>query len=308
MTRSRRGGLVVDDDPAVRSGTASVLQDTLQDDPLLALLAREIERRDARRRQAATERRNLAGAALPFLGLSGSVRNAARKLAQSATPILLLGEPGTGKKLLARWLHENGPRSSGPFVEMPHAARSGESLERELFGVESETGEVGRTGLLARARRGTLFLHEIADLGPELQPCLLELLEERDVRLIAATRHNLGEMVSEGRFHAELHFRSETVPLHVPPLRERRRDIPVIASVLAETLAADLGRDGVELTPSALAALQGHRWPGNVRELCQVLEGAVRRSENGRVDVGDLRLSGDGQPAPGRVKASRVPR
>lgn len=294
---------VDDDEPAVRSGTAGMLQD----DPLLALLAREVERRDARRRQAATERRNLAGAALPFLGLSGAVRKAARKLAESETPILLLGEPGTGKKLLARWLHENGPRSSGPFVEMPHAPLSGELLERELFGLEGETGEAGRTGLLARARRGTLFLHEIADLDPELQPCLLELLEDMDVRLIAATRHNLGEMVSGGRFNAELYFRSETVPLHVPPLRERRRDIPVIASVLAETLAADLGRGGVELTPSALAALQGHRWPGNVRELCQVLEGAVRRSENGRVDVGDLRLGGDGQQPPGgRVAASRA--
>jgi DNA-binding NtrC family response regulator len=302
MTRSRRGGLVVDDDPAVRTGTAGVLQDTLQDDPLLALLAREIERRDARRRQAATERRNLAGAALPFLGLGGAVRNAARKLAQSATPILLLGEPGTGKKLLARWLHENGPRFAGAFVEIPRAAFSGESLERELFGLE------GETGLLTRAHRGTLFVHEIADLGPELQLRLLAVLEKMDVRLIAATLHNLGEMVNEGRFHAELYFRSETVPLHVPPLRERRRDIPVIASVLAETLAADLGRGGVELTPSALAALQGHRWPGNVRELCQVLEGAVRRSENGRVDIGDLRLSVDGQPVPGRVTASRAPR
>lgn len=304
MTRSRRSGLVgVDDEPAVRSGMASMLED----DPLRALLAREVERREMRRRQAAAERRSLAGAALPFLGLNDAIRKAARKLADSESPILLLGEPGTGKTLLARWLHENGPRSAGPFLEVPRAPLSGGSLEGELFGGEDETGDGREPGLLARAHRGTLFLHEIADLDPGLQPCLLELLEDMDVRLIAATRHNLGEMVREGRFHAELYFRSETVPLHVPPLRERRREIPEIASMLAESLAAGLGRGSVELSPCALAALQRHGWPGNVRELCRVLEGAVRRSENGRVDVGDLRLNGEGQlPAlPGRVAASR---
>jgi DNA-binding NtrC family response regulator len=302
VTRSRRGGLVgVDDGPAVRSGTAGMLAD----DPLLTLLAREIERREARRRQAAAERRTLSGAALPFLGLGGGLRRAARKLAESEAPILLLGEPGTGKKLLARWLHENGLRAARSYVEVPSGTLSGRSLERALFGGAEDTG------LLVRAHRGTLFLHEIADLDPELQPCLLELAEQGDVRLIAATRYNLGEMVRAGRFHAELHVRSATVPLHVPPLRERRRDIPVIASVLIERLAADLGRGGVELTPCAFAALQGHGWPGNVRELCQVIEGAVRRSVNGRVDVGDLRLGGEGQPLPslpGKVAASRVPR
>lgn len=265
MCGSRRRVLLLDDDASVRSG---------------------------------------AGELLPFLGPSDMVRafeKAARRLAESDRPILILGEPGTGKKLLARWIHANSPRSTGAFVGIQCAGLTGEGLEGELFGGE------GRAGLLDRSHRGTLFLNEIADVDSLLLPRLLEAFESGcfqrpgedrkrslDTRLIAATRHHLGGMVRDGRFHAELYFRLQTVPLHVPPLRERRQDIPLLASALIETLAMDHGRGPVELTSCALHALQGHRWPGNLRELFHVLEAAVLRSESRRIDARALRLDADG--------------
>ena len=296
---------------AVKAGAEHFLTKPVDMEALLIVLAREIGHRDRRRRQAASERRDPMRAPQPFRGLSNVVRaleKSARKLADSDSPVLILGEQGTGKKVLARWLHENGPRAAGAFVDIHCAGLFGESLESELFGPEKGTG------LLDLANRGTLFLDEIGDLDPRVQPRLLEVLETKryrrmqgdrdlpvDVRLIAATHHNLAGMVREGRFLAELYFRIQTVPLHVPALRERPQDIPLLAHAMMEALAADLGRGAIELTPCALQALQSYRWPGNLRELRNVLEGALLRTHGFCIDASAFRFdSGMGGPGPER--------
>lgn len=300
---------------AVKAGAEHFLTKPVDMEALMILLEREIDHRDRRRRQVASERRDPTREPQPFLGVSNAVRSlekSARKLADSDSPVLVLGEPGTGKKALARWLHENGPRTGGAFVDLHCASRTGEALESELFG--SSPNAPAGTGLLDLANRGTLFLDEIADIDPRVQPRLLEVLESKryrrsqgdqdlsvDIRLIAATHHNLAEMVREGRFNSELYFRIQTVPLHVPALRERPQDIPVLAHSMFETLTAELGRGPVELTPSALQALQGYRWPGNLRELRNVLEGALLRTRGRQIDASAFRFdNGSGGPAPER--------
>jgi DNA-binding NtrC family response regulator len=256
----------------------------------------------------------------PFLGVSNVVRSlekSARKLAESDSPVLILGEPGTGKKALARWLHEKGLRMGGAFVDIHCANLVGDALESELFGQKAAVPAAGPagTGLLDLANQGTLFLDEIADLDPRIQPRLLEVLETRryrrvqedrdlavDVRLIAATHHNLAAMVREGRFHGELYFRIQTVPLHVPALRERSQDIPPLAQAMMDELTIDLGRGAVELTACALEALQGYRWPGNLRELRNVLEGALLRTRGAKIDAAAFHFdSGSGGPGPDRL-------
>jgi DNA-binding NtrC family response regulator len=298
---------------AVKAGAEHFLTKPVDLEALRILLEREIGDRDQRRRQAASERRDPMRAPQPFLGVSNIVRSlekSARKLAESDSPVLILGEPGTGKKILARWLHENGPRASGAFVDIHCAGLFGEALESELFGQKAAAG----TGLLDMANRGTLFLDEIADLDPRIQPRLLEVLETKryrrvqedselsvDIRLIAATHHNLAAMVREGRFHGELYFRIQTVPLHVPALRERPQDIPLLVNAMTDALAKDLGRGAIELTPCALQALQAYRWPGNLRELRNVLEGALLRARGSRLDASAFRFdSGSGGPGPER--------
>jgi DNA-binding NtrC family response regulator len=306
---------------AIKAGAEHFLTKPVDMEALLILLQREIGHRDRRRRQVASERRDPMRVPQPFLGVSNAVRaleKSARKLAESDSPVLILGEPGTGKKVLARWLHEHGPRAGDAFVDIHCAGLFGEALETELFGTEKGTTERGAvekgTGLFDLANRGTLFLDEIADLDARVQPRLLEVLESKsyrrvqgerelsvDIRLIAATHHNLAAMVREGRFNSELYFRIQTVPLHVPALRERPQDIPVLASAMLETLAADLGRSFVELTPCALQALQGYRWPGNLRELRNVLEAALLRNRGPQIDASAFRFdSGTGGLGPER--------
>lgn len=296
---------------AVKAGAEHFLTKPVDVEALLILLEREISQRDRRRRQAASERRDPMRAPQPFLGESNVVRaleKSARKLADSDSPVLILGEPGTGKKVLARWLHENGQRAGGAFVDIHCAGLTGEDLETELFGREKTAG------LLDLANRGTLFLDEIADLDPRIQPRLLEVLETKryrrvqgdsdlsvDVRLIAATHYNLGAMVREERFHGELYFRIQTVPLHVPALRERPQDIPLLVQAMTEALAKDLGRGAFELTPSAVQALQNYRWPGNLRELRNVLEGALLRARSAKIDASHFRFdNGSGSSGPER--------
>ncbi len=304
---------------AVKAGAEHFLTKPVDIEALLILLEREIGHRERRRRQAASERRDPMRAPQPFLGVSNAVRSlekSARKLAESDSPVLILGEPGTGKKVLARWLHENGPRAGGAFVDVHCAGLTGEALESELFGKAAvPAGTLSGTGLLDLANRGTLFVEEIADLDPRIQPRLLEILETKryrrvqedrdlsvDIRLMAATHHNLAAMVREGRFHSELYFRIQTVPLHVPALRERPQDIPPLAHVMVDELAKDLGRGAVALTACALEALQSYRWPGNLRELRNVLEGALLRARGSRIDASAFRFdSGSGGPGPERL-------
>jgi DNA-binding NtrC family response regulator len=193
----------------------------------------------------------------------------------------------------------------------PHGSTR-EFLETELFGHEKGafTGAVARkAGLLEVAERGTLFLDEIGDMDPTVQPKLLKVLEEKrfrrlgdvrdrraDVRLIAATHQDLGTLVRENRFRSDLYFRINTIPLVVPPLRERVDDIPAIARDLLGRSASDVGRRSVELTSEAEEALRAYRWPGNIRELRNVLERALLLTDHARIGRADLRF--DETPVP----------
>jgi len=220
--------------------------------------------------------------------------------------VLLVGETGCGKGLLARWLHDHGPRGAEPFVELNCAGLKPELWENELFGHEKGafTGADGaKQGLLEIAHRGTLFLDEIADMDLQVQARLLKVLEEQtfrqlgglrdqrvDVRLIAATHQPLDRLVRAKLFRRDLYFRLNTLTLEIPPLRERWEDVPYLADWFLERLGLEVGRPGLELSDEAVEQLARHRWPGNIRELRNVLERAVLLGEGDTVEPADLRF------------------
>jgi DNA-binding NtrC family response regulator len=243
----------------------------------------------------------------PFVGASPEIRRLreqAEKVRDADRPLLILGETGTGKSVLARWLHEGGPRAEAPFVDLNCAALSRELLDSELFGHErgAFTGaQTSKTGLLEAADGGTLFLDEVGDMDVAIQPKLLKALEERrfrrlgdvrdrsvDIRLISATHQDLGQGVRGKSFRADLYFRISALRLAVPPLRNRREDIPFLAERLLEQQCAALGRTPPELTRAAVARLSSHDWPGNVRELKNVLERALCHQSGDALGDADL--------------------
>ncbi|MBK7972580.1 MAG: sigma-54-dependent Fis family transcriptional regulator [Deltaproteobacteria bacterium] len=281
---------------------------------LVAVVERLVAaRRDRRvRRAAEVEARR---AIDPFVGASAAIRLLAadaERVLTSDSLVLVLGETGSGKGTLAQWLHAKGPRRDEPFVDLNCAGLTRELLESELFGHErgAFTGAVTtKSGLFEVADRGTLFLDEVGDLDLEVQAKLLKAIETKrfrrlgdvaerqvDVRLIAATHVNLAARVRDQRFRSDLYFRVSALPLVVPPLRERVEDIPVLASQMLATLASELGRPGLELTPAALRRLAGHAWPGNIRELRNVLERAVLYSSGRLVDAPVVRFDAAASP------------
>ena len=205
--------------------------------------------------------------------------------------MLILGETGTGKGVLARWFHDHSPRAGEAFVDLNCGGFTRDLLETELFGHEKGafTGAVqAKSGLLEIAHKGTVFLDEIGDVDVQVQPKLLKVLEERqfrrvgdvrdrrvDIRLIAATHHDMAKLIRGKTFRSDLYFRISTIPLTTPPLREREEDIPILASHFLDGLATDLRLNRPELAPSAVSALQAYPWPGNIRELRNVLERAM---------------------------------
>jgi transcriptional regulator with GAF, ATPase, and Fis domain len=219
------------------------------------------------------------------------VQVALHRAAETDTTVLLEGESGTGKELFARTLHAVGSRADGPFVAINCAAIPENLLEAELFGYEKGafTGAVARKpGKFEMAHTGTLFLDEIGDLPLGLQAKLLRALEERrfdrlggtapvqvDMRLIAATNRGLKAAVGAKRFREDLYFRLSVFPITIPPLRERREDIPLLARFFVDRFCRDMKKAPVVIAPAALEALEAYHWPGNVRELQNCLERAV---------------------------------
>jgi two-component system, NtrC family, response regulator AtoC len=241
-----------------------------------------------------------------------AVFDLARTAARASSTILVVGEPGSGKEVLARAIHQESPRAEGPFVAASCGALTEGLLESELLGHEKGAfaGAIARRkGKLEAAHGGTLFLDEVGDLGPKLQLDLLHVLEERrlhrlggstpvdvDVRMVAATRRDLRQAVEEGRFREDLYYRLNVIPIGIPSLRQRREDIPLLADAILGRLAAEMGKPLDGLSSEAMGALIAHDWPGNVRELRNVLERGAVVCTSAVIQLADLGLPGRAEP------------
>jgi two-component system, NtrC family, response regulator AtoC len=234
----------------------------------------------------------------------------AKTAARSNSTILVLGESGTGKEVLARAIHAESPRLEGPFVAVSCAALTETLLESELFGHEKGafTGAVvRRKGKFEAAHGGTLFLDEVGDIGSKLQLDLLRVLEDRrfhriggnepisvDVRIVAATNRDLKKAVAQGSFREDLFYRLNVIPVTIPPLRERREDIPLLANEFLERLSIELKKTIEGISAEAMAALLSHDWRGNVRELRNVLERGAVVASGPVIGLSDLGMATHG--------------
>jgi two-component system response regulator AtoC len=237
------------------------------------------------------------------------VVDAVTKVARTEATVLLLGESGTGKEIAARTIHTLSARHSGPFVAINCAAIADSLIDSELFGHErgAFTGAIAKhAGRFERAAGGTLFLDEIAELKPELQAKLLRVLEERkiervggtqaipiNVRIVAATHQHIRDRIADGRFREDLYHRLAVFPIAIPPLRERKEDIPQLAEALLLQLTAAHARKPVRLAPEALKRLVSARFSGNVRELRNTLERALILAEGATIEASDLLIEGE---------------
>jgi two-component system response regulator PilR (NtrC family) len=241
------------------------------------------------------------------------LRNQTRKLARSQAPVFISGESGSGKELVARMIHLQGPRREGPFIAVNCGAIPSELMESEFFGHKkgSFTGAVeNKDGLFRSANGGTLFLDEVADLPLAMQVKLLRAIQEKavrpvgdtkevpvDIRVLSATHKNLPELVQEGSFRQDLFYRINVIELAVPPLRERPDDIPLLSNHILERIAKEYECDPASLTPAAVERLISYEFPGNVRELENVLERAFTLCDADQIDAADLHLGNGVQHA-----------
>jgi two-component system response regulator PilR (NtrC family) len=251
---------------------------------------------------------------LPEGGLIGQseamakVRRMIAKVARSQAPVYIFGESGTGKELVARLIHESGPRASGPFVPVNCGAIPTELMESEFFGHRkgSFTGAVDdKEGLIRSAEGGTLVLDEVGDLPLHMQVKLLRVIQERavrpvgdtkeipvDVRFLSASHKDLASLVAEGEFREDLYYRINVIDLRVPPLRERGDDIILLAKYFLEQMSRTMDIPVPEISSKAVERLLDHGFPGNVRELENVLERALTMADSGRIEAEDIELRG----------------
>ncbi|GAB4201002.1 MAG: sigma-54 dependent transcriptional regulator [Sandaracinaceae bacterium] len=291
---------------AMKAGAADFLTKPFDRDEVLFTVAKAL--RGAEREAARPPEPNLAPSGDgPVVGSSEAMKEAMRRLEKAAptmATVLLRGESGTGKEVAARELHRLSPRKKGPFVAVHCGALPDDLLESELFGYEKGafTGATNRKpGRVELANGGTLFLDEIGDVTPAVQVKLLRLLQEReyqrlgatssekaDVRFVAATHRNLEQMVKEGTFREDLFYRLNVVPIVMPALRDRREDIPALASRFVVRLGEANGRPRARLDDEAMRALVDADWPGNVRELQNFLERVVVFAEGDVISRADV--------------------
>lgn len=249
-----------------------------------------------------------------------SLRNTVKKLARSQAPVFINGESGTGKELVARLIHELGPRADHAFVPVNCGAIPAELMESELFGHKkgSFTGATGdKDGLFQAANGGTLFLDEVADLPLHMQVKLLRAIQEKsirpvgaqqevhvDVRILSATHKDLGEMIADGLFREDLFYRINVIELQIPPLRERPDDIPVMVEHILKRVSRQFDIAPPTIDREAMKALSSYPFPGNIRELENILERAITLCENDTITADDLHLPKNGHASPGNATAS----
>jgi len=293
---------------AMKLGAYDYLTKPFKLDEIKLTIANALERKrlqdenQALKRQLRRERgfENFLGKSPQMLDIFETIR----KAADSVSTVLITGESGTGKELVARAIHEESPRRNGPFVSINCGAVPETLMESELFGhvKGAFTGAVANTvGLFSAAAGGTLFLDEVTEVPSSVQVKLLRAIQEReirrvgdtrdikvDVRLIAASNREVAKAVADGVLREDLFYRLNVIPIHLPPLRERREDIPLLVAHFVRRLSAELGRPVRSVTPEALAILETYRWPGNVRELENVIERALVLGSGDRLDAPGL--------------------
>ena len=293
---------------AMKLGAYDYITKPFKMDEIKLTIANALERKrlqdenQALKRQLRQERvfQNFIGKSRQMLEIFETIR----KTADSLSTVLVTGESGTGKELVARAIHEESPRRNGPFVSVNCGAIPETLMESELFGHAKGafTGAVANTvGLFSAASGGTLFLDEVTEVPPSVQVKLLRAIQEReirrvgdtrdikvDVRLIAASNRDVPKAVAEGALREDLFYRLNVIPIHLPPLRDRREDVPVLVAYFVKTRSAELGRPVRGVTPEALAVLEGYRWPGNIRELENVIERALVLGSGDMLDLDAL--------------------
>jgi len=295
---------------AMKEGAADFLTKPVDTDHLLLLLDRAIDKRRMVTELIVLKEEHQRRFGLPrVLGEAPAFKEAMLSLQRAAATdatVLLLGESGTGKELMSRALHQLSARAKGPFVAINCAAIPENLLENELFGHEKGafTGATSRkVGKAELAHKGTLFLDEIGDMPLPLQGKILRLVQERqfervgglqtltvDVRVVAATNRDLRELVAAKLFREDLFFRLSVMPIEIPPLRQRRRDVPLLAEAFLQRLGREMGRKDLRLSEEAKRVLAAHSWPGNVRELQNCLERAAILSDSPVIEPAQLRL------------------
>jgi two-component system NtrC family response regulator/two-component system response regulator HydG len=293
---------------AMRAGAENFVSKPLNLDAVLELIKRALGNQAVQReaedlRARIQERYQLDGVVGEAASLQ-TVLEVVRQAAPTKATVLILGESGTGKELIAQGVHQSSPRRAKPFIKVNCAALSESLLESELFGHEkgSFTGAVGRReGRFERADGGTLFLDEIEEISPAIQVKLLRVLQSRefervggsetvkvDIRLVAATNRDLAAEVKAGRFREDLYYRLNVVAVTLPPLRERKGDLPALVSHFLKRFTVSYGKAINGLAPGTLNALMAHSWPGNIRELENAIERAVVMAHGTELTTDDL--------------------
>ena len=295
---------------AMKAGAADFVEKPFSLDHLSAVIRKALEVRNLRDENRKLkeelgrryEIRNIVGKSRAMQEIFATVL----RVAPTRSTVLLAGESGVGKDLIARAIHHNSPRADKPLVKINCTALPENLMESELFGYEKGafTGaNTSKPGKFEQADHGTVFLDEIGDVPPHIQVKLLRVLQEReferlgsnktlhvDVRVVAATNQDLRAALEQGTFREDLYYRLNVVPIDIPPLRERREDIPWLAEYFVKKLAADSGSKAEGITDAALDKLAAYSWPGNVRELENVIERSLVMARGDRLDADDIRL------------------